>query len=152
MIHHSRLSTNGAAGRRCITTAATVALLMLLSLQCDAFTAPQGRSTVLASTTRLRALNKGGKFNKQKALAEKMAEAKRQREIAEGGGDDESPAAEKADLSAEEIKQRNDRQRFADLLENSISAGGDIEKGSYLTVQQEEENADAVCEFVLVLN
>ena len=32
------------------------------------------------------------------------------------------------------------------MLDNSISSGADIEKGYYLTEEQENENADAVCE------
>ena len=54
-------------------------------------------------------------------------------------------------MSAEDIKLRNDRQRFADLLENSLSSGGgggDFDRGYYLTVEQENENADAVCKSI----
>ena len=57
-------------------------------------------------------------------------------------------------LSAEEIKLRNDRQRFADLLENSLtngSGGGDFDRGYYLTVEQENENADAVCKSIVLI-
>ena len=106
-----------------------------------------------------------GKFNKQKDLAAKMAEAKRQREllvddattsssssvVASTSAADSSIGSsnreEELVLSAEDIKLRNDRQRFADLLENSLSSGGggDFDRGYYLTVEQENENADAVC-------
>ncbi|KAL3798457.1 hypothetical protein ACHAW5_007409 [Stephanodiscus triporus] len=77
-----------------------------------------------------------------------MAEAKRQRELA-GDGDDDGPAASSQriieQISVEDIKLRNDQRRFADLLENSLtSGGGDFDKGFYLTVEQENENADAV--------
>lgn len=104
---------------------------------------------------------KKGKFNKQKDLAAKMEEAKRLREAQQLDPsflkDDplpETPTSEAKpndkQLSSEEIKQRNDRQRFADLLENSMNGvdGGDGGVGGdyYLTVEQEEENADAVCE------
>ena len=104
---------------------------------------------------------KKGKFNKQKDLAAKMEEAKRLREAQQLNPsfpkDDPQPETPTSEakptdkqLSSEEIKQRNDRQRFADLLENSMNGvdGGDGGVGGdyYLTVEQEEENADAVCE------
>lgn len=113
----------------------------------------ESRSTA-STTTSLSAMNKrNSKFNKQKDLAAKMAEAKRQRELAEtgegGDGEGESPkqAMDDSDsnkISAEEIKLRNDRQRFADMLDNSMSGGSDLDKGYYLTVEQENESADAV--------
>ena len=97
-----------------------------------------------------------------------MAEAKRQRELlvddattsssssssvvastsaADSSIGSSSNRQEELVLSAEDIKLRNDRQRFADLLENSLSSGGggDFDRGYYLTVEQENENADAVC-------
>lgn len=102
-----------------------------------------------------------------------MAEAKRQRELTQGDEDASatiaaSPAAEmvlgisgsgsgnrqEEVLSVEEIKLRNDRQRFADLLENSLtngSGGGDFDRGYYLTVEQENENADAVCKSIALI-
>eukprot|EP00970_Alexandrium_tamarense_P015883 scaffold5676_cov189-Alexandrium_tamarense.AAC.8 len=113
---------------------------------------------VTTSSTSLAAMKKG-KFNKQKDLAAKMEEAKRLREAQQldpsSPKDDplpETPTSEAKptdkQLSSEEIKQRNDRQRFADLLENSMNGvdGGDGGVGGdyYLTVEQEEENADAV--------
>lgn len=123
-------------------------------------------SSSAPSSTSLHAINKrSNKFNKQKDLAAKMAEAKRQRELNQGDKDDSSPKMSAAEsvirsssrasnggnrleelLSAEDIKLRNDRQRFADLLENSLThgGGGDFDRGYYLTVEQENENADAV--------
>jgi hypothetical protein len=105
-------------------------------------------------TTSLYAMDRRNKFNKQKDLAAKMAEAKRQRELAgDGDGDGDGPAASSQQtiepISAEEIKLRNDQRRFADLLENSLTSGGggDFDKGFYLTVEQENETADAVCEY-----
>jgi len=92
------------------------------------------------------ALNRMNKFNKQKELAAKMAVAQQQRAAAESG----APAAveeeveDEKPLSAEETKLRNDQQRFAYLLDNSLGNGGDFDKGYYLTEQQENENADAV--------
>ena len=85
--------------------------------------------------------------NKAADLAAKMAEAKKQRELANGGGETtiEDEGSSSKNLSAAEIKLRNDRQRFADMLDNSMSGGGGIDKGYYLTEQQENENADAVC-------
>lgn len=59
-------------------------------------------------TTSLYAMNKRTKFSKQNDLAKKMAEAKRQREIEEGGGEVEIIDEDKSEkkLSAEEIKLR----------------------------------------------
>mmetsp|Transcript_747 Transcript_747/g.1562 ORF Transcript_747/g.1562 Transcript_747/m.1562 type:complete len:349 (-) Transcript_747:147-1193(-) len=94
--------------------------------------------------------------NKHADMAAKMAEAKRQRELADSGNDDDDDTAtssqalaeseDETPLSASEIKERNDRQRFADLLENSLTSGGgsDLDKGYYLTEAQENESADAV--------
>ncbi|KAL3762218.1 hypothetical protein ACHAWU_004756 [Discostella pseudostelligera] len=121
-------------------------------------------SASFSSSSSLHAMSKrNNKFNKQKDLAAKMAEAKRQRELTQGDDDASTTIAAADDsvlgsssisssirqeelLSAEDIKLRNDRQRFADLLENSLSSGGggDFDRGYYLTVEQENENADAV--------
>ena len=103
-------------------------------------------------------MNKKNKFNKQKDLAAKMEEAKRMRELQNAGDTDESsleapaaaavetPSSKSGDsLTAEEIKLRNDRQRFDDMLENSMNRMTEFDVGSYLTVEQEEENANAVC-------
>lgn len=148
----------------CSSSSAIVAAAMLLLLLSSssssttcvfAFTATSvpHRNTVLSSTVMF-AMNKKNKFNKQKDLAAKMAEAKRQRELAEGGDDVSSATSEDASskdatdsgqLSDKEIKLRNDRQRFADMLENSMSsANSDLGDGYYLTVEQENENANAV--------
>lgn len=100
--------------------------------------------------------SKGNKFNKQANLASKMADAKRQRELVEKGIDP-SAAAEAATktpaaLTDKEIKERNDRQRFDDLLNSSVMGGGLDSLGGgdglssddeYLTEEQEDEEADA---------
>ena len=124
------------------------------------------RSVVPTLTTSLAmSMDKKNKFNKQRDLAEKMAQAKRQREGSENGSSNtisssSSSSSDSSSLSAaaEEIKLRNDRKRFADLLENSILAGGgggggnnDMDKGFYLTVDQENENANAVYKGILRL-
>ena len=80
-------------------------LLQTDILSANAFTLQHSSSR----TTSLYAMNKRTKFSKQKALAEKMALGKRQREIEECGGDveilEEDKKSEK-NLSAEEIKLR----------------------------------------------
>jgi len=80
-----------------------------------------------------------------------MAEAKRLRELQENGGGAEESSQQTINddpkqMSPGEIKLRNDKQRFADMLENSLTGGGggDLDKGYYLTEDQENENADAV--------
>jgi hypothetical protein len=97
------------------------------------------RNVNIHSTTTLHGL-KGGKFSKQKNLAAKMEEAKRQRQAAAG-----EATGEEDGLTKEEVQLRNDRKRFENLLENSLLEGGDM-GNNYLTLQQEEEAAEAVCE------
>lgn len=144
-----------------------MATVMLLLAVVDAFVAPSSqcllhttsKPAITTTTTSLfGAMNKkGNKFNKQKDLAAKMAEAKRLRELEDAttsSSDDATSQSSSNDqkekgLTAEEIKLRNDRQRFADMLDNSLQGGGDLDKGYYLTEQQENENADAVCKFLL---
>jgi hypothetical protein len=108
-------------------------------------------------------MDKKNKFNKQRDLAEKMAQAKRQREGSDDGSSSNTISSSSSSDSssftsslsaAEEIKLRNDRKRFADMLENSLLAGGggnDMDKGFYLTVEQENENANAVYKGILRL-
>ncbi len=143
--------------------AITMTVFAAASSSTLAFTAPsvagshltRGDGTTTTSSLFL-AMNKRNKFNKQQELAAKMEEAKRLRELAETGGDGAAAASttdntsndatsSSEQLSDKEIKLRNDRQRFADMLENSMtSSNGDLGDGYYLTVEQENENADAV--------
>jgi hypothetical protein len=102
-------------------------------------------------------MDKKNKFNKQRDLAEKMAQAKRLREGGDNNSSNTISSSSTTDSSftssslstAEEIKLRNDRKRFADLLENSLTSstgigGNDMDKGFYLTIEQENEVANAV--------
>ena len=112
------------------------------------------RMPIVSSSTSL-CMGAMNRRNKAADLAAKMAEAKKQRELAETEGgetstiEDDSKGSSSKNLSAAEIKLRNDKQRFADMLDNSMSGGGGIDKGYYLTEQQENENADAVCKFIV---
>ena len=76
------------------------------------------------------------KRNKQADLMAKMKAAKAQREQSSSTADDVSVTKK----SREAIKEENDRKRFEDLLNRSSSSAAST---SYLTVEQEEENADA---------
>jgi len=76
------------------------------------------------------------KRNKQADLMAKMKAAKAQREQSSSTADDLSVTKK----SREAIKEENDRKRFEDLLNRSSSSAAST---SYLTVEQEEENADA---------
>lgn len=79
--------------------------------------------------------------NKQAELARKLAEAKRQNQ-----SQDPSHASS---LSDEEIKERNDRQRFEELLQQKGSTVlNDFSADGYLTRQQEEEEIRAVRKLV----
>ena len=86
-----------------------------------------------------------------------MAQAKRLREGGDNNSSNTISSSSTTDSSftssslstAEEIKLRNDRKRFADLLENSLTSstgigGNDMDKGFYLTIEQENEVANAV--------
>ena len=151
--------SNDFSNRGFLPLLSTVALMMVVAVQissiptANAFTLHQPSSRSVravyspSTTTSLFAMNKKtGKFNKQKDLAAKMAEAKRLRDVADGTII-ETPDVEESPTD-KEIKLRNDKQRFADLLENSMTGmGGDLDKGYYLTMEQETENADAVCEY-----
>jgi hypothetical protein len=98
-------------------------------------TRPITHRPLTTTTTTLHGLKKGGKFGKQKDLAAKMEEAKRQRQQADGDADNAD-----AGLTEEEIQTRNDRKRFESLLDSfdSSSLGN-----NYMTTQQQNENADA---------
>lgn len=109
---------------------------------------PRTKTSLSAAMNR-----KSGKFNKQNDLAAKMAQAK---QLREGGSSIEEEQTitnidNKKELSPGEVKLRNDKQRFADMLENSLTGGGDLEKGYYMTEDQENENADAVFRGVIRL-
>jgi hypothetical protein len=73
-----------------------------------------------------------------------MEAAKRQRQVADGSLSPTSSSEQEESLSPEEIKLRNDRKRFESLLSSSLRNDSDGLGGDYLTVQQEEENAEAV--------
>jgi hypothetical protein len=72
--------------------------------------------------------------NKQAALRQKMEQAKRQNE--------KEPESLKS-LTDEEIRQRNDRLRFEELLQKGAAAINSSD-GEYLSRRQEEDLIDAV--------
>jgi hypothetical protein len=80
--------------------------------------------------------------NKQAALRKKLEEAKRQNSPTT---EDEVQRDEKKRLlSEEEIKERNDRLRFEQLLKSKASIVlNDYSSEGYLNRQQEEEEIDA---------
>jgi len=84
--------------------------------------------------------------NKQAELRRKLELAKRRQEPGGGGGGDEAAAAAagtgeaKRVPSDEEIRERNDRLRFEELLKRGSSqALNDYSSDGYLNKQQEEE-------------
>lgn len=99
------------------------------------------------STTRstLTTLGMAKSINKQADLMKKLKEAKQQAKESSGETDDEpAPPAEKTKLSANEIKERNDRLRFQQLLEEGgTSMLNDYSSDGYLNRQQEEEEISA---------
>jgi hypothetical protein len=71
--------------------------------------------------------------NKQGELARRLELAKQQRE-------DSVPDDQKARLSDKEMKMKNDRLRFDEMLKSAaIAVGNDFESGGYLSQAQEEE-------------
>ena len=128
---------------------ATVASWMLVADLCEGFTPAhtsmplfvntQSLSTPLSSTT---TLFMGKSINKQAELRKKMEMAKKQKAGA-------VPASEEADdqkkaLSDQDIKERNDRLRFDELLKKSSAAVfNDYSSDGYLNKQQEEEEINA---------
>lgn len=86
--------------------------------------------------------------NKQALLKQKLEEAKRQKIQ----GDNDDAVGEKAKqhpLTDEEIKERNDRKRFEELLKKgAANVLNDYSSDGYLNKQQEEEEIDAFRKFV----
>jgi hypothetical protein len=84
-------------------------------------------------------------INKQADLMKKLKEAKQQAKESSGEVDDESEIPKKvSELSAQEVKERNDRLRFQQLLaEGGTSMLNDYSSDGYLNRQQEEEEISA---------
>jgi hypothetical protein len=82
-------------------------------------------------------------INKQADLMKKLKEAKQQAK-GETVGDDSVNSKETTELSAKEVKERNDRLRFQQLLaEGGTSMLNDYSSDGYLNRQQEEEEISA---------
>jgi hypothetical protein len=80
---------------------------------------------------------------KQADLKRKLELAKQQNREAIGDTADDSDAASLA-LTEEEIKERNDRKRFEQLLEREGSKMlNDYDSDGYLSIKQEEEEMTA---------
>lgn len=121
-----------------------VAMVILLPLQgggeVDAFRTPSMPSSSSSSSVHrvsssyLYMAGSKSLKSKQAALRQKMEQAKRQKE--------EPPSS----FTDEEIRQRNDRLRFAELLQRG---GGALSSDGteYLNRKQEEEEIDAVRKF-----
>ncbi len=94
-----------------------------------------GSSSSSSSTVLFGAFHKR---NKQADLMKKMQQAKEERE--------EKQPEEKKELSDEEIKERNDRKRFEELLNREGVTANNYDYGvgdNYLTKEQEEEDMTA---------
>jgi hypothetical protein len=72
--------------------------------------------------------------NKQGELARKMELAKRQRE-------ELGPEGQRKGLTDEEIRERNDRLRFEEMLRSSTIAIGETDEEGYLSQSQEDVRA-----------
>lgn len=109
----------------------------------DAFITPQHARFSRSNTAIFGAFNKR---NKQADLMKKFEDAKKRREMNEAGLSEDEETKEITDtLSDREIKERNDRKRFEELLDRDTILGGgdDLSGTNYMTRKQEEENANA---------
>jgi len=80
--------------------------------------------------------------NKQAELMKKMELAKKQKLEKSGQGDSDKDT--KSKMTAEEIKVRNDRKRFEELLNSeSVTHMSELGGGTYLTSKQQDEEIDA---------
>ncbi len=79
--------------------------------------------------------------NKQAELAKKMALAKEQNAQNEGVDPGSPHALER--LSDKEMRERNDRLRFEELLRKQTASLNDISSDGYLSKLQEEADIDA---------
>jgi len=86
------------------------------------------------------------KKNRQGDLLKKLEIAKEQARQRLQIGDDSGQGNTKYQLTDEEIKIRNDRKRFEELLESESATSYDMESSSaYKTLEQEEEEMNAGC-------
>lgn len=79
--------------------------------------------------------------NKQAELAKKLALAKQQNALKEGV--DATSSRGTGRLTDSEIKERNDRLRFEELLKKQTASLNDISSDGYLSKQQEDAEIDA---------
>lgn len=86
--------------------------------------------------------------SKQAALRQKLEEAKRQSQSGATGEDSGIPSV--SSLSDQDIRERNDRLRFEELLRKggSVTALNDYSSDGYLNRQQEEEEIDAASTYL----
>jgi hypothetical protein len=79
--------------------------------------------------------------NAQAELLKKMELAKKQQQ---GGNQvDDQGSAEKERLTDKEVKEKNDRLRFEELLKKQSTSMNSASSDGYLNKQQEEEEIDA---------
>jgi len=110
----------------------------------------QRRST---STQSAVALFMGKGKNKQLLLKQKLEDAKRQKLKDNANNDDAvGDSAAKKQLTDKEIRERNDRLRFEELLKKgSATVFNDYSSDGYLNKQQEEEEIDAFRKYSSVI-
>lgn len=84
--------------------------------------------------------------SKQAALQQKLQEAKRQNQA-----EDEDDASVNGKLSDEEIRERNDRLRFEQLLSAGSIPKTDRKDTSYLNIAQEDAEIDAASKLLLIV-
>jgi hypothetical protein len=110
-----------------------------------AFSVVHHDTSTTRSTASLTTLGMAKSINKQADLMKKLKEAKQQAKESSGETVEESAnTKETTELSAKEVKERNDRLRFQQLLEEGgTSMLNDYSSDGYLNRQQEEEEISA---------
>ena len=118
--------------------------LWLCSVVTCAFV-PVTRPNMLQASTTTTSLHMAKKMkNKQADMLKKMADAKKQT----AGGEIPVDESGTAILSAQEIKEQNDRLRFQELLNTQgSSVFSDYSSDGYLNRKQEEEEMTAFSEY-----
>lgn len=119
---------------------AKASLITLLASSCVAFQlhpsfTPRRHSSTLLQAKKMK--------NKQAELAKKMALAKKKAADSDGA-DVESPEETNTKLTDIEMKERNDRKRFDELLQNSSVSLSAVSSDGYMNKQQEEAEIDAL--------
>ena len=116
-------------------------VVFFLATACTLGFAPEPRLSSFRKDQQLTVMELAKKMrNKQAELAKKMALAKKQKDGVPG----EAKGVTKGEkLSAKEMKEKNDRLRFEELLQKQTTSLNSVSSDGYLNKQQEDEEIRA---------